>query len=405
MIKEIRKSKYFSWSLDAIGLISLVSFVVLSFFNSFIVDVLSNCYWTSVLIGYVECGNSFFGEILKLYFILFSLSSFIYFPFLIFGLFHALVSLQLKSFLLSLLFLFLWIIALGASFHIVSKIIKGFRSREEYNSAKRHKSLLYLLIIFIPVFSILALKYYMKPPEFSKRIITVDMWHEELSFPRHYLEDWSLIDIQRPEKKPAGTPGASIHLERKVYPFVDLNIGYNEIYPSINSNDKIEIRLVPNYSVLSEEILYQMREDYLQDRVQKMYTHSDEKPKVSYPVYGTAERKKDWEVYRSSPNAPSHMPDIYVHRNNNGGIENIVRCTPKRRCLERAEDGYKVCKRGNACQACSSVCSDESFGNMKYVIDYSFDKKDLDSYFDRHQKIINFIDAHGQSKNSSRTNN
>lgn len=270
MLKKIYTSKYLSWFLDVIGIFSLASFLMLGFFLHFIVDILPSCYFTDALIVYVECGKSFVGEFLKFYFQFFSPLIAWIVPLMGYSLVVSLVTLQIVQFFKSLFLCCIILLAITTAFRMIYKISKRLLwKRAAYNQRERFIALTFLLLILSPVLSAWSTKYYMKTPQSSERIVTVDMWHSELSFPRNYLQNWSLIDIKRPVKEPRGTLGHPIHSRRKVNPFANLYVSYKEIDPSLVEDEKINIRLVPHYNVMSEEALFQKREDYLQKKTIK----------------------------------------------------------------------------------------------------------------------------------------
>lgn len=294
------------------------------------------------------------------------------------------------------------LISIGTSFRIIYKILKRLTwKRAAYSGKERLIASLLLLISLTPVLSILAVKFYVEPPKSSGRIITVDMWHSQLNIPRYYLEDWSLINIERPATEPRGTLGHPIHGRRKANPFANLYVSYKEIDPSLTEDEKISIRLVPHYSLLNEVELFQKREDYLQSVIKKTYRRKVEGFKVDHPLYEPVEVTENWEIYKSAVDASGYEPDIYVHKNDQGKIENILECTPRGHCAKkRGPNSWSLpkCKNEDECLKCTRICEDNSFGNTENFISYSFDKKYLDTYFDRHQKILNFIASHTARK-------
>jgi len=412
MLKKIWNSKYLSWGLDAVGIFSLASFLMLGFFLRFIVDILPSCYFTDALIVYVECGKDFTGGFLKFYFQFFSPLIAWIVPLMGYGLVVSAATLRIVQFFTSLLFCSLILLIIITPFRIIYKISKRLLwKRSAYSAKERHVALVILLLALSPSIFAWAVKYYVEPPQSSNRIVTVDMWHSELSFPRNYLQDWSLIDIQRPAEEPRGTPGHPIHSRRKVNPFANLYVSYNEIDPSLTEDEKISIRLVPHYNVMSEEALFRKREDYLQAKIKKQYRKKAEGFKIDHPLYEPVARTADWDIYKSETDTSGYEPDIYVHKNTDGKIQNILECTPRGRCAEkRGKTGWMLpkCKSEDECQNCTRMCQEQSFGTSEYIVHYSFDKKYLDSYFDRHEKILNFIESHSTPKETARfsfTNN
>lgn len=375
MLEKLWNSKYLSWILDVLGIFSLASFLVLGLFLSFIVDVYPSCYFANATIVYVECDKGLLSGFLKFYFQFFSPLTVSIVLLFSYGLFVSAAQLNFFAFLYILFLFSSALLPIVLAFRIIFKISKRLLwKRGAYETKDRHVAMLMLLFVLCPSVFVLALKSYIVPPQSSARIITVDMWHSKLSFPRYQLKDWSLTDIERPAVEPNGFSHL-MYPREKLSPFMNLDISYREIDPSFVGEEKISIRLVPHYNVLSEEALFQKREEYLQGEFKKQYRKREEKFKIVHPLYESVEKIKDWEIYKSAIDAPGNNPDIYVHRNEQGEIQNILECIPRAHCAEK------------------------SFGTAQYRISYSFDKKYLDSYFDRHQKIINFIELHSISAN------
>jgi len=361
MLKRILNSQYFSLSLDAIGIFSLASFLVLGLFLRFIVDILPPCYFTGELFEYVECGKGFLGKLLNFYFSNFS--SLVNWVFLVFALVESVISFNVAAFFLTLLLCFIIALSVLTSFRMAYMISKKLIwKRTAYNQQEKSFAFLLLLIVLSPTISTGLLKYYIKPPQSSGRIITIDMWHNELSIPRRYLQDWSLVGITRPAEE-RGLRGKNF---RKKSPFANLYMSAKEIDSSLPEGEKVSIRIAPHYNVMSNEDLFQTRENYLQTRI------SENEYKIERPLYETSEIVKEWEIYKSATASSGYKPDIYIHRRTDGKIENILECT--------------------------RICNESSFGTSEYLIQYSLDKKDLNNYFDLHQKILNFIETHSTAK-------
>lgn len=396
--KKIFNSRLTSYFLDAIGIFSLASFLVLGFYLRFIVDMTSTCFFTDALILYVECGKGFFNELLEFYFQFFS--PLITWIVALFGysLFASAATLHIIEFFTSLLFCGIILLAISTSFRMIYRISKRlFWKRTAYSPKERHIALVVLFLVLSPSIIAFSVKYYVKPPLSSNRIVTVDMWHSELSFPRNYLQDWSLIDIQRPAKEPRGTLGHPIHSRRKINPFVNLYVSYNEIDPHFIEDEKILIGLVPHYNVMTKEGLYQKRETYLNAKLKEQYRGKADEFKLAHPLYQPVEKTENWDIYESETDAIGYKADIYVHKNKDGKIQIILECTPENYCAEnlgRAGWISRKCESEAECRSCMRFCQEKSFGTNQYHINYSFNKKYLDSHTERHKKIIEFIEKY-----------
>ncbi|MCD8566382.1 MAG: hypothetical protein LRY36_00325 [Alphaproteobacteria bacterium] len=392
MFNKIYNSRYTAIALDVIGVFSLASFILLGFYLRFIVDLLPSCYFTNALIVYVECGNSIIGEILKAYFYLFSPLIVWIIPLLGFGLVMSAASLRVVPFLTTLLFTSIALLAIGTSIRISYKILKRLTWRwAAYGHKDRMIAFMLVAIILLPSIAAMGLKYHIVPSQLSNQEVRVDMWHNEFSMPRHYLHAWSLIDVERPERKPS--PFAKIVAQgRKLYPFATVDIAYNQIDPLLDDDEILRISISPHYSVMSNMELYRVREKYLETKQARTSGHG--------PLYGPMQRMQSWEIYEPL-NSAGYEPDIFIHRNVQGQIESILECTPKTHCAERISlSGARMprCKSAEECEACSRVCDDVSLGTTTLNIRYMFNKKDLDSYFDRHSKIVAFIEDHSTPK-------
>src|SRR5688572_23154553 len=89
--------------LDAIGVFSLASFLLLGIFLNFIVDISPSCYFTDALIVYVECGKGLFNDVLQFYLQVFAPYLLMWAaPFMFMGVFVSLISLKVIAFLASL---------------------------------------------------------------------------------------------------------------------------------------------------------------------------------------------------------------------------------------------------------------------------------------------------------------
>lgn len=400
MPKKISQSKYFSWFLDAVGIFSLASFLMLGFFLRFIVDIHPSCYFTDALIVYVECGKSFVNEFLKFYFQFFSLLLIWIIIFVGHGLFVSIVTLDIQDFSSSLFLLCIVLFTITSSIRILYRISKRVLwDRSIYSLKEKNIALILSLVTLLPSIFILSVKYYKEPPKVSNRAVVIDMWHSELSFPRSHLQDWSLIDIKRPLKEPKGTLDHPIHSRRKVTPFANLYISPKEINPSLIDDEKISIRLVPHYNVMNEKALFQKREDYLKEKLEKEYSKKignhkfdNMAKRVQKPLYSSAKQIENWELYKPAIDSNGHEPDIFVHRNSKNKIENIVECTSKNYCV--VNQRIKKCNNSQDCLNCNRICKDVSFGTSKLHVNYQFSKEHLNSYFERHQKILNFIENH-----------
>ena len=393
MLKKIYNSKYTSIALDAIGIFSLASFIFLGLYLRFIVDIIPSCYFTDALIVYVECGNGFWDGVLKFYFQFFS-------PFLImwmvpllgYGLVMSLLSFKILPFLTSLLLTTVLLISIITSIRIAYKILKRLTWwTGGYEQKDRALALMLSVLILIPSAVAMGLKYYLAPPQSSDRIITIDMWHNEFSIQRHYLHDWSLVDIERPAQEPSAF--ASIGRRgRNIHPFASIDISYNEIDPSFDEGKKVRIGIAPHYNLMTEQGLYKKREKYLEGKKARQSRGE--------ALYAPVQRLPHWELYE--PVKPLiYERNILIHRNAQGQIENILECTPKTHCAQRMGlSGTRLpkCKTPEECENCSRVCDESSFGTTTMNVRYTFDKKYLDSYFDRHKKIIEFVNTHTTPK-------
>ncbi len=396
MLKKIWNSKYLSWGLDAVGIFSLASFIMLGFFLRFIVDILPSCYFTDALIVYVECGTGFTGGFLKFYFQFFSPLIAWIVPLMVYSLVVSAATLRIIQFFTSLLFCGVILLAIIMSFRMIYRISKRLLwRRSAYSPKERHMALAILLLALSPSILAWTVKYQIRPPQSSSKIITVDMWHSTFSIPRHYLNNWALTEIKRPSKQSSAFENIS-RRGKTSYPFASIDILYSKIDSSAAGNEKTRVSVSPHYNQMSETELYQKREEYLEGK--KKRTARKEL------MYAPAKNMGGWEVYE-----PEHTvvfePDIFIHRNDQGNIENILECTPKTHCAKRISlSGWSLpkCKNDTKCLDCTRMCKERSFGTQTLNVSYSFDKKYLDRYFDRHDKIINFIESHSTPKEAAR---
>src|SRR5690606_31134627 len=116
---------------------------------------------------------------------------------------------------------------------------------------------------------------------------------------------------------------------------------------------------------------------------------------------GPAEKTENWDIYKPAMDRLVYEPDVYIHRNAENLVESILECTPSGYCAKERKSGVwssSKCYSEEACLSCPKRCQEKSIGTNKLIVQYSFDKKYLDSYFDRHQKILKFLEKHTTTK-------
>ncbi len=52
-------------------------------------------------------------------------------------------------------------------------------------------------VVVMPALLVTGLKYKIAPPAWSKKMVKVNMWHNELVIPRAHLKAWSLVNVVR----------------------------------------------------------------------------------------------------------------------------------------------------------------------------------------------------------------
>lgn len=400
LIKRLAASKGLSITLDCIGIFSAASFLLVILYQDFFIKLIPNCYTGFAVAGFIKCEGGFFIELFGAYLHFFSPLSIGILILAVYGLGVSLIELKLLAFFFQLIYILLAILAVFTTIRILFKTLRKFIKYKL--SSQIISSLLILFLIALPSLMARGVKMTVMPSESSGKMINVDMWHAEFSMPRKYLDNWSITDIKRPSSKPS----AFIHHLRSgntAYPFAVFDVTFEEIKETaneksaniLNGQEGVRIRVSPHYDILSEQDLFAEREKFIKGHIKRTY-NEDKKP-IYDPPYKTI---NDWELYKPNPLSVGFKADIYVARNEDRQITNILECVPDDWCIKYIGDvkaktawQYNQCKTDEECQNCPRVCTDKSYGTGRFLIGYSFDKKYMDQYFEYHKLIIEFVES------------
>ncbi len=392
MKKEDRLLFLIKWVFYGIGGVWLANLILLAFFMSFMIDLIPSCGWAGWDIGYIDCGQSFYGQFLSFYFM--RLSAFVGFFLLIlvFSLLHSPYYPAFFTFPLAVFLLVLLILIYIVPFIIAYKIFKRLTwRRRDYSPQQRRKAFINFCLILLPTLCVGLLKLYIEPPGFINRTITVDLWHADLKIERRFLYKWTLVSLPRPEKELSSFEMHYMH-GYKIFPFALLDVSYRDIDPSFADDEEIMITIKPHYEALTKGELLENRQKHFDSDLSRFtFGH-----KSSYKPAG---RHMEFEVLEFTGQR-SGEPDFYIHKNEGGKIENLLECTPDTHCITPFGRGYnqKPCENEDACKTCLRVCTDKSQGTGMLDIEYRFDKKYLDSYFVLHQAVLDFVAARTVAK-------
>lgn len=259
--------------------------------------------------------------------------------------------------------------------------------RGDYTPQQRRTAAICVFLILSPTFCAGLLKLYIEPPRFINRTITVDLWHADLKIERRHLEKWSLVSYPKPEKELSPFEFHYIG-SHKYLPFARLEVSYREMDPTFDDDEKVFIKIEPHYEVRTEAELIEKRQKYFDS--ESPYRNSPLKP-----VFKPAGRQMGFEVFEFI-GSRSGQPDFYVQKNENGGLESLLECTPDTHCVTPFGRGFdqKPCGDEEECKSCKRICTDKSQGTEMLNIEYRFDKKYLGSYFALHQAVLDFVAAH-----------
>ncbi|MCB1841053.1 MAG: hypothetical protein KDI61_12450 [Alphaproteobacteria bacterium] len=363
-----------------IGGFWLANLILLGFFLNFIVDLIPECGWAGWELSYIHCGQSFYSKLLSSYFMTFT-------PFVAF--FLLIVSIHYMQFpYYPLLFVFpvtlfflilVYIVPFTAAYELLKRL--SWR-RRDYSPQQRRTAFLCLCLILLPTFSTGLLKLYIEPPWFINRTITVDLWQADLKIERRYLDKWSLV-YPFPKKLPH--VNNFTNFIPKAGPFARIEVSYSNVDPSFNDEGRILMKITPHRAMMTETELSEKRQKYFEYESKKW---SAPKPAGRYLEFEIFERQL------------GGWPDFYIHKNAQGQIENILECTPDTHCVTPFGRGWnqKPCKNEEECKSCLRVCTDKSLGTGMLNIEYTFDKKYLESYFALNQAVLDFVAAHTVAK-------
>ncbi len=387
MKKEDRLLFLIKWIFYGIGGVCLASFMLVGFFREFIVDLVPSCYFSVDFRASIECGPSFFENVLASYLNFFSHSA-VSIPFDPFSiLLHAgyLSWFTVPLLIIATLFLFFLveISPLIVVYALSKRLVWG---RRYYSSRQQRIAFICFCLILLPTFCMGVLKLYLEPPRFINRTITIDLWHTDLKIEQRYLDKWSIMSPVRPAEKPEEHSNFLISLD--TYPFARIEIPYREIVPSLVDDEKIFIYITPHYNVMTAYDLAEERKKNFDDESANFF--SDYKP---------ANKQNEFEVFEPFGTVEKgYKPAYYVHRGKGGKINNLFECTPDTHCSAKTFWDFEPCENEEACKSCLRVCTDKSLGTETLNIEYRFDKKYLDSYFVLHQEVLDFVAAHTVAK-------
>lgn len=383
MKKEDRLLYAVIWTFYGIGGFCLASFVLLGFFLDFIVHAVPSCYFTVDYMASVECGPSFFEKALANYLNFFSHSFSLIFE----NSFKVARKNEIESWLYILPLIigtvFLIFLVNVGPFVIAYKLLK----RLVWGSPQQRRiAFTYLSLILLPTLCMGALKVYFEPPRFISSMITVDLWHTDLKIERRLLEKWSIVSYPKPEKELSQFEFHYIG-SHKYLPFARLEVSYRELDPTFDDDEKVFIKIEPHYEVRTEAELIEKRQKYFDS--ESPYWNSPVRP-----VFKPAGRQMGFEVFEFI-GSRSGQPDFYLQKNENGGLEKILECTPDTHCVKPFGRGFdqKPCGDEEECKSCKRICTDKSQGTEMLNIEYRFDKKYLGSYFALHQAVLDFVAA------------
>lgn len=343
MFSKIHTSPKIQYLFDAIGVFSLASFLAIGFHPDFIQDLIPRCnFAVDFLQKILACGQDPFSKAQALYLIF-------YHPFIIFVLpyiaaifIKELISAEFIAAILLFLALFIITLSVFTSLRLIFKTSKRLLSNPH-----GRKNILWLIIpVFTPLILLSALKFFMIPPAYSQKIISVDVWHAQFQVPRKELENWSLIKIEKPTTQ-ARPENPFQHLSsvppelfrpKKAKPFVTIKIP-DQIADGmlIPHPNKKSVYIVPRNSALTPAELHQNQEDALQRILRVPYYTENPLARRLYPK--SPEKDGLWTVYRNGNHQSIHEPDVYVLRDSDHHIIAIVECTS----LLNADKKHQTC--------------------------------------------------------------
>ncbi|MDH5721700.1 MAG: hypothetical protein OEY94_00030 [Alphaproteobacteria bacterium] len=392
IVKKLISKKRFSLLLDFIGFFCLASFLSITPFLSFLVEVLPGCYYSGQMIIQVKCDNSVWGGFLSLYLMFFSPIVIAAAVLMGYGLFVSLFHFEILQFFWILFLIGVLLLSVFTSFRFIYRTGKTLvvHKKSLIKDKESRIALIMLVLVFLPAISVFAYRAYLIPPESSNRFVKMNLWHDKFSVPRKYLKKWPLVDKEKPEVEPSGF---WVIINRSAYPFAQFEIPYDAL--EIQNKGALAVTLRPHYKAFSDKEIFDHRNDFFEK--QKKKTHY--RDKSSKPVYDMPpEKSGNWLIYYAHQikdrNSIEH--DIYLFKNSEGEITNILQCMPDTWCkkeVTRKNNTYQYyaqCKDEQECKTCKRTCTDNSNTN-KYYVSYAFDKNELDSYFEMRKSILEFI--------------
>ena len=386
IFKNIIRAKPYSIFLDCLGAFSLSSFLLLWLFWGFIVEITPMCGFYNALIISVDC-EGYFGGALSFYFNLFS-------PVAISIGMLSVVALFNFHFL-SLFYIGIALTVIILTFRIVYKFLQTLIVERNKFSRKNRMIMAGLgFLVISPALLVTGLKFQIAPPVWSNRMVKIHMWHNELVIPRAHLKRWSLVEVERSEKKTLVRANFGLGRFKNSSPYIRLRVPFDEMVPSAKQNENTEINMRSHPYVWSDSELFEQREKQLKKRIDKVY-HKDKEL-----IYKSLKREGDWEVHEARASVGGRKPDAYVLRDSNRNITHLLECTPKTYCeaYNFSKDRWKSskCKNPEDCINCARRCTDSS-GTNEYSLYYKLDKKYIREYVDVRASILGFVDEYKKS--------
>lgn len=340
------------------------------------------CKFIDAGLVFVRCGSGLSGKILDIFFLYFSPMVVPILKLQSHRLFFDPAPLHLPSFAAISGFLAIYLFIILSSLWVLRKMIRGFITYRK-DRARGKRSWLMLLIIFLPAMISYSVRLYIVPPKFSDKVIHVDIWHGDFYVPRDQLDEWTLVDLDRPAYKP-DSYGSRISRKWQDVPYLEFDFPDEIMAQTGKEISKIHIN--PHYEVLTEENRAAARERAAELRLDNKTASNGQD---AYPPMNKV--NEAWEIHRAVTDPDDVFRDIYIWRNKKGEIENLLECTPARSCAVKARFAWSHYECGeNECH-CKKICTDFSQGTMDYDIVYSFDKKYLSLYRQFHQQILDYV--------------